>query len=50
VHDRNTGQTTRVSVASNGTQGNGLSVHPSLSANGRYVAFDSVAIGIKKKN
>ena len=43
VHDRNTGQTTRVSVASDGTQGNGLSVHPSLSGNGRYVAFDSVA-------
>jgi Tol biopolymer transport system component len=41
VHDRKTGQTTRVSVRSNGTQGNGLSVHPSLSADGRYVAFDS---------
>jgi Tol biopolymer transport system component len=43
VHDRQTGQTTRVSVASNGTQGNGLSAHPSLSANGRYVAFASSA-------
>jgi Tol biopolymer transport system component len=43
VHDRETGQTTRVSVRSNGRQGNGLSVHPSLSGNGRYVAFDSDA-------
>jgi len=43
VHDRETGETTRVSVRSNGTQGNGLSLHPSLSATGRYVAFDSEA-------
>jgi len=43
VHDRQTGQTTRVSVASDGSQGNGLSAHPSLSANGRYVAFASSA-------
>ena len=43
VHDRQTGQTTRVSVRSNGTQGNGLSAHPSISANGRYVAFASSA-------
>jgi hypothetical protein len=43
VHDRKTGQTTRVSVASDGTQGNADSHFPSLSANGRYVAFDSFA-------
>ncbi len=43
VHDRETGQTTRVSVSSNGTQGNDLSLHPSISATGRYVAFDSFA-------
>ena len=43
VHDRKTGRTTLVSVASDGTQGNGLSAHPSLSANGRYVAFASSA-------
>ena len=43
VHDRKTGQTTLVSVASDGTQGNDLSLHPSISANGRYVAFDSFA-------
>ena len=43
VHDRKTGQTTLVSVHSNGTQGNDLSLHPSISATGRYVAFDSFA-------
>jgi Tol biopolymer transport system component len=43
VHDRQTGHTTRVSVASDGTQGNGWSEFPSLSAEGRYVAFRSGA-------
>ncbi len=43
VHDRVTGQTTRVSVASDGTQGNSRSDFPSISADGRYVAFESVA-------
>jgi uncharacterized membrane protein len=43
VRDRYTGQTTRVSVASDGTQGNANSFAPSLSADGRYVAFESVA-------
>jgi tricorn protease-like protein len=43
VHDRQTGETVRVSVAGDGTQSNGLSVWPSLSADGRYVAFDSEA-------
>jgi Tol biopolymer transport system component len=43
VHDRLTGQTTRVSVASDGTQGNGDSGCPSISADGRYVAFASLA-------
>jgi Tol biopolymer transport system component len=43
VHDQVTGTTTRVSVASNGTQGNGSSVIPSISADGRYVAFESLA-------
>ncbi len=37
------GTTTRVSVASDGTQGNSLSLNPSISADGRYVAFDSIA-------
>ncbi|MCI0730039.1 MAG: hypothetical protein L0332_25425, partial [Chloroflexi bacterium] len=43
VHDRETGQTTRVSVASDGTQGNDHSDWPSISANGRFVAFHSIA-------
>jgi Tol biopolymer transport system component len=43
VHDRQTGQTTRVSVASDGTQGNAECRHPSISADGRYVAFQSEA-------
>jgi Tol biopolymer transport system component len=43
VHDRDTARTTRISVASDGTQGNGSSYHPSISANGRYVTFTSVA-------
>lgn len=43
LHDRTTGATTRVSVASDGTQGNGDSVTPSISANGRYVTFTSIA-------
>ncbi|MBI3988598.1 MAG: PD40 domain-containing protein, partial [candidate division NC10 bacterium] len=43
VHDRLTGQTTRVSVASDGTQTNSWSDFPSISADGRYVAFDSIA-------
>jgi Tol biopolymer transport system component len=43
IHDMQTGQTTRVSVTSNGTQANGNSVKPSISADGRYVAFDSYA-------
>jgi hypothetical protein len=43
VHDRQTGETTRVSVASNGTQGNSMSLRFSISADGNIVAFDSFA-------
>jgi Tol biopolymer transport system component len=43
VHDRQSGVTTRVSVASDGTQGNDISEAPALSADGRYVAFESAA-------
>ena len=46
VHDRVTGKTTRVSVASDGTQGNSISSSPSISADGRYVAFDSVSTNL----
>jgi PKD repeat protein len=43
VHDRQTGQTTRISVASGGIQGNNDSGYPSISADGRFVAFRSYA-------
>jgi Tol biopolymer transport system component len=43
VRDRVTGATTRVSVATGGTQANGVSYVPSISADGRYVAFASDA-------
>jgi Tol biopolymer transport system component len=43
VRDRQTGETERVSVSSAGTQGNGHSVHPTISADGRFVAFESSA-------
>ena len=41
VHDRRTGETTRVSVDSRGRQANGGSSAPSLSADGRFVGFGS---------
>ena len=44
VYDRQTHTIERVSVASDGTQGNGHSSSVgSISADGRYVAFDSNA-------
>jgi Tol biopolymer transport system component len=43
VHDRQTGKTTRVSVDSSGAQGNGNSALPAISADGRFVAFHSIA-------
>jgi Tol biopolymer transport system component len=47
VHDRKTGKTTRISVSSAGGQANGESVGaPSFSADGRYVAFNSLATNL----
>ncbi len=43
VHDRQTGATTRVSVDSAGVQGNNSSAEPSISADGRFIAFASGA-------
>jgi Tol biopolymer transport system component len=43
VHDLQTGETTLVSVASDGAQANNLSFESALSANGRFVAFTSIA-------
>jgi uncharacterized delta-60 repeat protein len=41
VHDMQTGMTTIVSVDSNGVQGNGDPITAAISANGRYIAFES---------
>ena len=46
VHDRQTGITERVSVASDGTQGNSWSKSPAISADGRIVAFISDATNL----
>jgi hypothetical protein len=46
VHDRDTGTTERVSVASDGTEGNSVSRTPSISADGRFVAFYSFAANL----
>ena len=43
VYDRESDTIERVSVASDGTEGNSASGSPSISADGRYVAFDSTA-------
>ena len=43
VHDRKTSTTTLVSFAIDGTPGNGDSVHPAISSDGRFVAFESLA-------
>ncbi len=46
VTDRSTGSTVLVSTASTGDQGNGPSSDPTISANGRYVAFTSAATNL----
>jgi hypothetical protein len=43
VHDRLTGVTERVSIASDGAEANGTSLYPSISADGRFVEFGSTA-------
>ncbi len=43
VHDRKNGLTTRVSVDSRGNQANNFSQAPHLSADGRYIVFESLA-------
>jgi Tol biopolymer transport system component len=43
AHDRLNGTTERVSVGTSGTQANSASWSPSISADGRFVAFDSYA-------
>ena len=46
VHDRTTGTTTRISVGVGGSEANGQSQRPTLSADGRYVAFWSEATNL----
>ena len=46
VHDRITGTIVRVSVGSNGIQADGKSDRPSISGDGRYVAFYSDATNL----
>ncbi|MBP98344.1 hypothetical protein CMK18_20530 [Candidatus Poribacteria bacterium] len=41
VHDRQTGTTERVCLASDDTQGNSTSYKPSISSDGRYITFNS---------
>jgi len=43
IHNRQTGETTLVSLGSDGQQGNDASFNVALSADGRYVAFSSRA-------
>jgi Tol biopolymer transport system component len=43
VHDRQTGRTTLVSMAPDGTSGNGMSTEASISADGRWIVFTSTA-------
>jgi len=46
VYDTVTKTNTRVSVDSNGNQGNNLSFSPSISSNGRYVAYQSYSTNL----
>ena len=43
VRDLTTGSNVLVSVSGSGAQGNGLSIEPAISGNGRFVAFTSTA-------
>jgi len=46
VHDRQIGETQRVSIDSAGAQGNDASVAPAMSGDGRFVVFMSVAANL----
>lgn len=46
VRDRATGETTRVSVVSNGADANDSSFDPAISGDGRFVAFESSATNL----
>lgn len=46
VHELATGQTSRVNVATDGTQANNGSSQPAISADGRYITFSSFATNL----
>jgi hypothetical protein len=46
LHDNQTGITSRISVASNGTEGDNDSYFPAITANGKYVVFQSNATNL----
>lgn len=46
LHDRQTATTTRISVDSNGVEGDGASKYPYISRDGRYVIFSSLATNL----
>jgi len=46
IHDMQTGTTKRVSVASDGTETNGLSLNAMISSNNRYISFESSATNL----
>ena len=50
VYDRQTNQTTRVSIDRSGAEGNGKSDSPSISADGRFVAYASEASNLVTQN
>jgi Tol biopolymer transport system component len=50
IYDRQTRAIERLSVSSDGLQGNGQSRHPSLSADGRWVVFVSLADNLVKSD
>src|SRR5205823_2188415 len=50
VRDRLLGKTERVGVSTRGKQGDGDSVKPAISADGRYVTFESAASNLVKND
>jgi Tol biopolymer transport system component len=50
LYDQGSGVTTRVSVSSRGRQANGPSGFPTISADGRYVAFQSLASNLVRRD
>lgn len=50
VYDRQTGSTKRISESATGGQSNGMSVFPSISSDGRYVSFTSMANNLAPLN